>query len=60
MNITEIMKENNINLISVLEQFTDSPESKLLEALLEALSEFYSENHLYIFDRKSQTLRKLF
>ena len=22
--------------------------------------EFYSENHLYIFDRKSQTLRKLF
>ena len=38
------LKENNINLISVLEQFTDSPESKLLEALLEALSEFYSEN----------------
>jgi hypothetical protein len=22
--------------------------------------EFYSENHLYIFDRKSQTLRKNF
>lgn len=38
------LKQNNVNVISVLEQFGDNPESKFLEALLEAQAEYYSEN----------------
>lgn len=38
------LKDNNIKLISVLEQFNDSPESILLESLVEGMAEYYSAN----------------
>lgn len=38
------LKENGAKLISVLEQLTDTPESILLESLLEGLNEYYSAN----------------
>lgn len=38
------LKKNNVRLCSVLERIDDSPESVLMESLLEGLSEFYSKN----------------
>lgn len=38
------LKDNNIKLISVLEPLDDSPESVILESLLEGMSEYYSRN----------------
>jgi site-specific DNA recombinase len=39
-----ILKENGIRLISVLENFDDSPESIILESVLEGMAEYYSAN----------------
>lgn len=38
------LKKNGIRLISVTEQFDDSPESIILESLLEGMAEYYSKN----------------
>ncbi|MDE6832943.1 MAG: recombinase family protein [Ruminococcus sp.] len=38
------LKDNGVKLISVIEQFDDSPESIMLEALTEAMAEYYSKN----------------
>lgn len=38
------LKRNNVKLISVLERLDDSPESIILESLLEAMAEYYSRN----------------
>ncbi|AST57700.1 recombinase [Thermoanaerobacterium thermosaccharolyticum] len=38
------LKKNGIRLISVLEQLDDSPESIILESVLEGMAEYYSKN----------------
>lgn len=38
------LKKNNIKLISVLENLNDSPESIILESVLEGMAEYYSRN----------------
>lgn len=38
------LKENGVKLISVLENFDDSPESIILESVLEGMAEYYSAN----------------
>lgn len=38
------LKKNGIRVISVLENIDDSPESVILESLLEGMSEYYSKN----------------
>ena len=38
------LKDNKVKLISVLERLDDSPESVILESLLEGMSEYYSRN----------------
>ncbi|MCX8131020.1 MAG: recombinase family protein [Clostridia bacterium] len=38
------LKDNGIKFISVLERFDDSPESILLESLVEGMAEYYSAN----------------
>ncbi len=38
------LRQNNVKLISVLEPLDDSPESVILEGMLEAFSEYYSKN----------------
>lgn len=38
------LKRNDVKLISVLERLDDSPESIILESLLEAMAEYYSRN----------------
>lgn len=38
------LKESGMKLLSVLERFDDSPESIILEGLLESLNEYYSAN----------------
>ena len=38
------LKRNDVKLISVLERLDDSPESIILESLLEAMAEYYSKN----------------
>lgn len=38
------LKKNGVRLYSVLERLDDSPESIILEALLEGMSEYYSRN----------------
>jgi len=38
------LKRNNVSLISVLEYLDDSPESIILESVLEAMAEYYSKN----------------
>lgn len=38
------LKENGIRLLSVLENLDDSPESIILESVLEGMSEYYSKN----------------
>lgn len=38
------LKEQGIKLISVTENFDDSPESIILESVIEAMSEYYSKN----------------
>lgn len=38
------LKENGVRLISVLENFDDSPESIILESVLEGMAEYYSAN----------------
>ncbi len=40
----KILKENNIKLCSVLENLNDSPESIILESVLDSMSEYYSLN----------------
>lgn len=40
----KILKDNDIRLISVLEQLDDSPESIILESVLEGMNEYYSKN----------------
>lgn len=39
-----ILKENGVKLVSVLENFDDSPESIILESVLEGMAEYYSAN----------------
>lgn len=39
-----ILKKNGIRLISVTENLDDSPESIILESLLEGMAEYYSKN----------------
>lgn len=38
------LKKNNVEVYSVLEQLNGSPESIMLEAMLEGMSEYYSKN----------------
>lgn len=38
------LKEQGVKLISVTENFDDSPESVILESVIEAMSEYYSKN----------------
>ena len=38
------LKKNKVKVYSVLENIDDSPESVMLEALLEGMSEYYSKN----------------
>lgn len=38
------LKRNDVKLISVLERLDDSPESIILESMLEAMAEYYSRN----------------
>ncbi len=38
------LKEQGVKLISVTENFDDSPESIILESVIEAMSEYYSKN----------------
>ncbi len=38
------LRNNGVRVVSVLERLDDSPESVILEALLEAMSEYYSVN----------------
>ena len=39
-----ILKKNNVRLISVLENLQDSPESVILESVIEGMNEYYSLN----------------
>lgn len=39
-----LLKKNGVRLISVLEHFDDSPESVIMESVLEGISEYYSKN----------------
>ena len=39
-----ILKRNGVRLLSVLEQLDDSPESIILESVLEGMAEYYSKN----------------
>lgn len=39
-----ILKKNNVKLISVLENLQDSPESVILESVIEGMNEYYSLN----------------
>lgn len=39
-----LLKRNGVRLISVLEQLDDSPESVILESVLEGMAEYYSKN----------------
>ncbi|MGI6562431.1 MAG: recombinase family protein [Clostridia bacterium] len=38
------LKKNGVRLISVLENLDDSPESIILESVLEGMAEYYSRN----------------
>lgn len=38
------LKDNGVRVISVLEALDDSPESSILEALIEGMAEYYSKN----------------
>ena len=38
------LRKNNVRLLSVLEHLDDSPESVLMESVLEGLAEYYSKN----------------
>lgn len=38
------LRNNNVSLFSVLEKLDDSPESSIMESLLEGMSEYYSKN----------------
>ncbi len=38
------LKKNNVSIASVLERIDDSPESVMLEAMLEGMAEYYSKN----------------
>ncbi|MCB2354710.1 recombinase family protein [Clostridium estertheticum] len=38
------LKDNNVKVISVLENLDDSPESIILESVLEGMAEYYSKN----------------
>lgn len=38
------LKQNGVRVLSVLEQLDDSPESIILESVLEGMSEYYSKN----------------
>lgn len=40
----QVLKDNGVKLISVLEQLDDSPESIILESVLEGMNEYYSKN----------------
>lgn len=39
-----ILKNNNVSVISVLERLDDSPESCILESVIESMAEYYSKN----------------
>ena len=38
------LKKNNVRLCSVLERIDDSPESIMMESVLEGMAEYYSKN----------------
>lgn len=38
------LKKNHVNIYSVLERIDDSPESVMMEAMLEGMAEYYSKN----------------
>lgn len=40
----KLLKDHGISLISVMEQIDDSPESIILESVLEGMAEYYSKN----------------
>lgn len=39
-----MLKKNNVRVLSVLEKLDDSPESVILESVLEGMAEYYSKN----------------
>lgn len=40
----QVLKENGVKVVSVLEHLDDSPESIILESVLEGMNEYYSQN----------------
>ena len=40
----KLLKDNNVRVVSVLENLDDSPESIILESVLEGMAEYYSKN----------------
>ena len=44
VNYKRILKANGVKLLSVTENLDDSPESVILESLLEGMAEYYSKN----------------
>ncbi len=44
LNYKSILKCNNVTVVSVLENFDDSPESVIMESLIEGMAEYYSKN----------------
>ncbi len=40
----KVLLDNNVKVLSVLEHLDDSPESVIMEGLLEAMAEYYSKN----------------
>jgi len=54
-----ILSKNNVRVVSVMENITDSPEGVILEGLLEAMAEYYSANLSENIRRgKAETVRK--
>ena len=40
----KLLRDNNVQLVSVLERLSDDPESIILESVLEGMNEYYSKN----------------
>ena len=42
--ITDILRRKGVRVVSITEHADDSPTGKLMEAIIESVDEFYSEN----------------
>ena len=47
------LKKNNVRIASVLERIDDTPESVMMEAMLEGMAEYYSKNPYEQYEWKS-------